>query len=40
MPEVQQWFAAREAEGAVFVETGDNIALSPETWVKTMIFRQ
>lgn len=40
MPKLREWFSEREREGAVFVETADRIALSPETWVSTMMFRQ
>ncbi len=40
MPKLREWFSEREREGAVFVETADRIALSPETWVPTMMFRQ
>ena len=40
MPKLREWFSEREREGAVFIETADRIALSPETWVSTMMFRQ
>jgi oxygen-independent coproporphyrinogen-3 oxidase len=40
MPKLREWFSEREREGAVFVETADHIALSRETWVSTMMFRQ
>jgi hypothetical protein len=39
-PAIADWFTEREARGAVFVEEGEGVALSPETWVETMIWRR
>jgi oxygen-independent coproporphyrinogen-3 oxidase len=38
-PAVRQWFAEEEERGARFVTTQRGIALAPETWVSTMIWR-
>jgi oxygen-independent coproporphyrinogen-3 oxidase len=39
-PAVQRWFAEEEERGARFVTTQRGIALTPETWVSTMIWRR
>src|SRR4029079_8178706 len=39
-PGIDEWFEERRKGGAVFVETNEGISLSPETWVKTMIWRR
>ncbi|MFB9240517.1 coproporphyrinogen III oxidase family protein [Massilia antarctica] len=39
-PAIREWFAEREKNGAVFIETAEGIALSPETWIPTMIWRR
>lgn len=38
-PAVRRWFAEQETLGARFVTTDRGIALAPETWVSTMIWR-
>ena len=39
-PGIRQWFAEREAQGAVFVEDDKGIALTEETRLDTMIWRR
>jgi oxygen-independent coproporphyrinogen-3 oxidase len=39
-PAIREWFAEREAQGAVFVEDNDGIRLSEETRLDTMIWRR
>jgi len=39
-PAIDNWFSEREEKGAVFTKTATNIALTPETWISTMIWRR
>ena len=39
-PGITRWFDEQEASGARFVETEGGIALTPETWIDTMIWRR
>lgn len=39
-PQIRQWMDERRADGAVFEETTERVALSPETWLDTMIWRR
>jgi coproporphyrinogen III oxidase-like Fe-S oxidoreductase len=39
-PGIARWFREQEVGGARFVESEDAIALTPDTWVETMLWRR
>ena len=39
-PGIQKWFEEQEERGAVFADDGEGVALTPETWINTMIWRR
>ena len=39
-PGIRRWFVEQESAGARFVESSQGVALSEETWIPTMIWRQ